>query len=139
MQQLSRIQSLIDAASTRLGGQTRLAEALGKSPQVLSNWRTGVKTPSIETQVLLAVHAGEDVAYTALASLQEGAADKRVKTLLGWKLDTLVAADPKAAATAALARAAEQADTPADIKGRIAMRATLRARAKKALEDARNS
>lgn len=78
-QDRERITRLIDAAVQKCTPATGngLAAALNVSPQVLSNWKTGQKTPSLEAQCELAAIAGINVAATALYSLAEAAEGQR--------------------------------------------------------------
>lgn len=76
-----RIRALIDHAISKCNPPTggRLAEMLDVSPQVLSNWKTGQKTPSLEAQCDIAAISGSSVAATALSSLIEAATGNRKK------------------------------------------------------------
>lgn len=74
MQDLARINALIDEAAKKCGGSdNKLAETLGKSRQTISNWRHGQKTPSVEAQAEIAALGGCSVAITVLISLFEDA------------------------------------------------------------------
>lgn len=75
MQDLKRINSLIDSARLYCpeGSDATVAAKLGIGSKVLSNWRTGHKTPSLEAQCELAAIGGVSVPTTALLSMMENA------------------------------------------------------------------
>jgi transcriptional regulator with XRE-family HTH domain len=84
MQDLVRINSLIDAAVKLCGGSdNKLAETLGTSRQVISNWRHGHKTPSIEAQAEIAALGGCSVPIVVLTSMIEDAVGPRRERLQG--------------------------------------------------------
>lgn len=66
-----RIRELIDHAASHSGGYSKLAERLEVSPQLVSNWRTGIKTPSPEAQTEIAVLGNVDPMVTALMAMIE--------------------------------------------------------------------
>lgn len=67
----ARIKRLVDAAAQKTGGSKQLANALFVQPQLVSNWKNGVKTPSPEAQAELAQIAGQNVAITGLMAMIE--------------------------------------------------------------------
>ncbi|MEO8023873.1 hypothetical protein [Polaromonas sp.] len=71
MQDLERINFLIDRAAATLGSDNQLAAALGTSRQVVSNWRHGHKEPGADKQAQLAEMAGLDVGFHVTASAVE--------------------------------------------------------------------
>ncbi len=66
-----RIKELVNAAAKTRGGFRQLAEHMDVHPQLVSNWKNGVKTPSPEAQAELAVIANTNVLVTALIALIE--------------------------------------------------------------------
>ena len=83
MQDRNRIQYLIDKARDHCIPPTDkgLADVLGVPFQRVSNWRTGVKDPSVETQCELAEIGNIDVGETALVSMLEAAEGRRKQRL----------------------------------------------------------
>jgi hypothetical protein len=81
VQELNRINFLIDEARARCNPpqDTTVAAKLGVSPKVLSNWRTGHKTPSIDAQCELAAIGDRSVPSTALQCMLEKAEGPRKK------------------------------------------------------------
>lgn len=79
MQELKRINFLIDEARKRSdpAQDSTVAAKLGVGPKVLSNWRTGHKTPSIDAQCELAAIAGRSVPSTAIQCMLEKAEGPR--------------------------------------------------------------
>lgn len=76
-----RVKELVEAAAKKAGGYRQLAEWLDVHPQLISNWKNGVKNPSAEAQAELAIYAGSDpIATTYLAAL-ERATGKRLKMM----------------------------------------------------------
>lgn len=75
MQDTKRISQLLDKARDQqiVKTDSHLAQLLGVSPKVLSNWRTGHKSPSLEMQCEIAAIAGVNVPITALLSMIENA------------------------------------------------------------------
>ncbi|KAF1056808.1 helix-turn-helix transcriptional regulator [Variovorax sp.] len=71
MQDLQRLNFLIDKASAMYGSDNQLAIAMGTTRQVISNWRHGHKSPSTEMQQKLAELAGIDPAPHVLAAAVE--------------------------------------------------------------------
>jgi ribosome-binding protein aMBF1 (putative translation factor) len=72
MQDLSRLNVLIDKAANAAGGSdNKLATMLGTSRQVVSNWRHGQKEPAIEKQIEMAKIAGIDPAPIVIAAAVE--------------------------------------------------------------------
>lgn len=136
MQDIYRVQTLVDGAAGKVGGQARLAERMDKSPQVISNWRHGVKAPSIEAQVDLACIAGEDVTLVTLLALIDNAPEPR-RTQLQRAANQLVSESQTAAATAEKIAAARA--KPHSVPERIAIRQQLRKQAAQALNSVRNS
>lgn len=78
---LQRINRLLDAAKQRAGTDTRLAQKLDRAPQLISNWRHGLKRPSIEAQLDVAALAGLDLIETALLGLIEDGEEPRKAAL----------------------------------------------------------
>jgi len=66
-----RIKELVNAAAKKQGGFRQLAETMDIHPQLVSNWKNGVKTPSPEAQADMAVIAGSNPLVTALIALIE--------------------------------------------------------------------
>lgn len=92
MQDLKRINSLIDSARRYCAesSDVTVASKLGIGAKVLSNWRTGHKTPSLEAQCELAAIGDVSVPVTALMSLvenAEGLRQLRFAEALGRQLD----------------------------------------------------
>lgn len=83
MQDTQRINYLISAASAQVGNDAQLAEKLGTSRQVLSDWRHGRKSPSVAVQADLAAIGGGDPAKVVLYALIEDAEGERKKRLQG--------------------------------------------------------
>ncbi|MBK6295528.1 MAG: hypothetical protein IPF55_15545 [Rhodoferax sp.] len=54
MQNLDRLNLLIDRASKIYGSNRQLAFALGKNPQQISDWKHGRKEPGTDIQAKLA-------------------------------------------------------------------------------------
>lgn len=82
MQDPVRINALIDAAARNYGqSDNQLAMALGTSRQVLSNWRHGHKSPSIEVQAELAAMGGCSVPIVTLTAMIESAKSPRRERL----------------------------------------------------------
>lgn len=82
MQDLVRINNLIDAAAKNCGGSdNKLAAAMSTSRQVISNWRHGHKSPSVEAQAELAYLAGCNVAMVVMYALIENASGPRLERL----------------------------------------------------------
>lgn len=74
---------LIDKAKEIAGTDARLAALLGQHYQVVSNWRSGLKRPSIEDCALLASIAGLDpAAEMARAALRKHAGTKKGDLLM---------------------------------------------------------
>lgn len=82
-----RIKVLVDAAAKKQGGFRQLAETMDIHPQLVSNWKNGVKTPSPEAQADLAVIAGTNPLITALMALIEKSTGTR-KTRLQYAYKT---------------------------------------------------
>lgn len=78
-----RINELVKAAAKKQGGFRQLAETIDVHPQLVSNWKNGVKTPSPEAQADLAVIAGTNPLITALIALIEKSTGTR-KTRLQY-------------------------------------------------------
>lgn len=79
----ARIKRLVDAAGEKLGGFRQLATTLEVHPQLVSNWRNGVKTPSPEAQAEMAEIAGQNVAIAGLMAMiekTEGARKTRLQS-----------------------------------------------------------
>lgn len=67
-----RIRELVDKAAMHCDGSyNKLAERMGVTPQLVSNWRTGVKTPSPEAQAEIAVLGHVNPMVTALMAMIE--------------------------------------------------------------------
>lgn len=81
MQDLARINFLIDHAAAKLGSDNQLAIAMGTSRQVVSNWRHGHKEPGSDKQAQMAEMAGLDVGYHVTASAVEKTGNA---TALAW-------------------------------------------------------
>jgi transcriptional regulator with XRE-family HTH domain len=77
MQDLERLNKLIDQAAAKAGSDNKLAEMLGKDRQLVSNWRHGHKSPSVEVQAELASIAEVAAPLTVLDSLIEAANEPR--------------------------------------------------------------
>ncbi len=77
----ARIKRLVEAAAEKHGGFRQLAEVLKVHPQLISNWRNGVKTPSPEAQAELAVIADQNVLIASLMALIEKSAGDRKSRL----------------------------------------------------------
>lgn len=77
----ARIKRLVDAAAEKCGGFRQLATALEVHPQLVSNWRNGVKTPSPEAQAEMAQIAGHNVLIASLMALIEKTDGERKKRL----------------------------------------------------------
>lgn len=71
MQDLERLNFLIDKAAAMHGSDNQLAIAMGTSRQVVSNWRHGIKSPSVEAQQRMAEIAGLDPAIHVMAAAVE--------------------------------------------------------------------
>lgn len=120
MQDRNRIQYLIDKARDHCipANDKGLADVLGVPFQRVSNWRTGVKEPSVETQCELAEIGNIDVAETALRSMLEAAEGERKKRLASAIAKTKIGAkrapavplgwEPGARASKMLRQLAEQ-------------------------------
>lgn len=76
-----RIAALVEAAAKRVGGYRQLAEAMEVHPQLISNWKNGVKTPSPEAQADMALTAGADVMVVNLMATMEKTTGKRYERL----------------------------------------------------------
>lgn len=77
----ARIKRLVDAAAEKCGGFKQLAELLEVHPQLISNWRNGLKTPSPEAQADMAQIAGHNVLIASLMALIEKTEGTRKKRL----------------------------------------------------------
>ena len=66
-----RIKALVEEAAKRMGGYRQLAEHMDVHPQLISNWKNGVKTPSADAQADMAAMAGSDVLIAALMATME--------------------------------------------------------------------
>jgi len=73
----NRIKRLVEDAAEKQGGFRQLATTMDVHPQLVSNWRNGVKTPSPEAQADLAVIAGRDALVAGLMALIEKSEGKR--------------------------------------------------------------
>lgn len=72
MQDLTRLNLLINKAASIYGSDNQLAQALGTSRQTVSNWRHGIKSPGIDVQQKMAEIASEPVEYTvAMAAVEK--------------------------------------------------------------------
>lgn len=71
MQDLKRLNFLIDAAAAIYGSDNKLAEALDVHRQQVSNWRHGNKAPGYELQERMAQMAGLDPAIHVMAAAVE--------------------------------------------------------------------
>ncbi|MGY8590819.1 helix-turn-helix domain-containing protein [Paracidovorax citrulli] len=105
MQHLEELNSLIDKAAEVAGSDYKLAQTLGVSRQIVSNWRHGHKTATPEDQALLAGIAGLDPVATmarAMVWKHEGTAKgDRLMRVLGKALLATGAAIGSAGASAA--------------------------------------
>ena len=82
-----RITELVKAAAEKCGGSRQLAETMDVHPQLVSNWKNAVKTPSPEAQAEMALIAGQDVLVTNLMATMEKTSGKRHERLsLAFKL-----------------------------------------------------
>lgn len=81
MQDLQRLNSLIDKAASIYGSDNQLAIRLGITRQQISNWRHGQKAPGIEMQEKLAELAGVDPAVHMLAAAAEKTGSEKVMQL----------------------------------------------------------
>ena len=78
----ARIKRLVDAAANKChGGFRQLADVMEVHPQLISNWRNGVKTPSPEAQADLAQIAGHNVLIAGLMAMIEKTDGNRKKRL----------------------------------------------------------
>lgn len=78
----NRVQSLIDAASERVGSQNKAAQAIGYTSEEISMWRTGRRKCPVEAQALLADLAG----LNAQEVLTYAVIEKHANTPKGEKL-----------------------------------------------------
>ena len=67
----ARVKRLVEAAAMKCGEFKKLAEVLNVHPQLISNWRNGIKTPSPEAQAEMAQIAGHNVPIASLMALIE--------------------------------------------------------------------
>lgn len=81
MQDLARLNSLIDKAAAIHGSDNQLAIALGKSRQQVSNWRNGHAAPGIDVQKQLCEIAGIDPAGHVMAAAIEKTNDPAAMAL----------------------------------------------------------
>lgn len=81
MQDLARLNLLIDKASAIAGSDGKLAAMLDVHRQQVSNWRHGHKAPGIEVQEKLAEIAGVDPAVHMLAAAAEKTGSEKVMEL----------------------------------------------------------
>lgn len=79
---LSRITTLIDAASAVAGSRRKLAKALGYSNGNLSGWFAGTRTCPVEAQALMADMAGLDAEQTTLYAVIDGERNPQRKEAL---------------------------------------------------------
>lgn len=75
-----RIKRLVEAASEKCEGQIALAERMGVSKQLITNWKNGSKVPSPEAQTELAWIAGPPynaVITPLLAMIEKATGDRK--------------------------------------------------------------
>ena len=77
----ARVRELVEAGAKKAGGYRQLAEILDVHPQLISNWKNGVKNPSAEAQAEIAMYAGIDPVITTYLAALEKATGKRLKLL----------------------------------------------------------
>ena len=78
----ARIKRLVDAAAQKChGGYRQLADVMEVHPQLISNWRNGLKTPSPEAQAELAQIAGQNALVAGLMAMIEKTEGNRKKRL----------------------------------------------------------
>ncbi|MBN9411389.1 MAG: helix-turn-helix domain-containing protein [Burkholderiales bacterium] len=77
----ARIKRLVEAAADKQGGLTQLAQVLGVTVQLVSNWKQGVKTPSPEAQAELAHFAGQNALVAPLMAMIEKSTGPRKQHL----------------------------------------------------------
>lgn len=84
MQDLARIIFLLDEAKSHCipPRDSTVAALLGVAPQKISNWRSGLKWPPLESQCELAQIANLNVPITAMRSMVEAATGERRKRLV---------------------------------------------------------
>ena len=80
--ELSRVQKLIDDASAAAGSDYRLARALGTPRSVITEWRAGRRSVPAKLQALMADMIGLDGAQVALHAIIESEADPKRKEAL---------------------------------------------------------
>jgi len=87
-----RIKSLVEAAAERCGGFKQLADKMDAHPQLISNWRNGVKTPSPEAQAEMAQIAGQNPLIAGLMAMIEKSTGPRRERLQAAYRDWMHAA-----------------------------------------------
>lgn len=82
MQDLERLNLLITKAASICGSDNKLAIALGKNRQQISNWRHGHASPSVDVQQRLAQMANEDEGlHVAAAAIEKTGNAQAIKWL----------------------------------------------------------
>lgn len=86
MQHIEDLQKLIERAATNAGSKSKLARALGVSPQKINSWSAGICTCTPEDRARLAGFARED----ATQELIRATLEKHAGTLRGEQLAKLL-------------------------------------------------
>lgn len=86
MEHNNELQKMIDKAAETVGSKSKLARAMGVSPQKINNWRGGFCTCAPEDRARLAGFARED----ALQELVRATLEKTAGTLRGEQLRQLL-------------------------------------------------
>lgn len=76
-----RIAELVKTAAESMGGYNQLAKIMDVQPQLVSNWKNGVKTPSPEAQAEMATFAGLNAMVVNLMATMEKTTGKRYERL----------------------------------------------------------
>ncbi len=82
MQDLQAVAELIETAATNVGSKSKLARAMGVTPQRMNDWYSGSSTCAPEDRARLAAFARQD----ALQELVRATLEKTAGTLRGEQL-----------------------------------------------------